>query len=97
MPGFSVYGAIKAAIRNFARHCILDLKQRLIRVNAISPGPTMTPGLQLLASTEWSPEGSRSWRVVKVPPLSGSVPAKVGRHTAIKLGGKPVAYRGGCE
>jgi NAD(P)-dependent dehydrogenase (short-subunit alcohol dehydrogenase family) len=39
MPGFSVYGASKAAIRNFARHWILDLKQRLIRVNAISPGP----------------------------------------------------------
>jgi len=65
MPGFSVYGAIKAAIRNFARHWILDLKQRLIRVNAISPGPTMTPGLQGLGSTEaewqafkgqWSPE-----------------------------------------
>jgi len=42
---FSVYSATKAAIRNFARTWMLDLKDRKIRVNAISPGPTDTPGL----------------------------------------------------
>jgi NAD(P)-dependent dehydrogenase (short-subunit alcohol dehydrogenase family) len=42
---FSVYAASKAAIRNFARSWALDLKQRSIRVNALSPGPTQTPGL----------------------------------------------------
>jgi NAD(P)-dependent dehydrogenase (short-subunit alcohol dehydrogenase family) len=42
---FSVYAASKAAIRNFARSWALDLKQRRIRVNALSPGPTHTPGL----------------------------------------------------
>jgi NAD(P)-dependent dehydrogenase (short-subunit alcohol dehydrogenase family) len=52
IPGFSVYGATKSAIRNFARHWILDLKDRHIRVNAISPGPIVTPGLQGLTSTE---------------------------------------------
>lgn len=52
IPAFSVYGATKAAIRNFARHWILDLKDRHIRVNAISPGPTRTPGLYGLTSTE---------------------------------------------
>lgn len=42
---FSVYAASKAAIRNFARSWALDLKDRGIRVNAIAPGPTHTPGL----------------------------------------------------
>ena len=41
--GYSVYSATKAAIRSFARSWTVDLKQRRIRVNAISPGPIDTP------------------------------------------------------
>jgi NAD(P)-dependent dehydrogenase (short-subunit alcohol dehydrogenase family) len=52
MPSFSVYGASKAALRSFARHWTLDLKQRRIRVNVLSPGPTKTPGLLGLASDD---------------------------------------------
>ena len=51
-PAFSVYSATKAAVRSFARTWILDLKERKIRVNAISPGPIATPGLDGLAQTE---------------------------------------------
>jgi NAD(P)-dependent dehydrogenase (short-subunit alcohol dehydrogenase family) len=47
-PAFSVYSATKAAVRNFARNWILDLKDRHIRVNAISPGVTDTAGLDHL-------------------------------------------------
>jgi NAD(P)-dependent dehydrogenase (short-subunit alcohol dehydrogenase family) len=48
----SVYSATKAAVRSFARTWTTDLKDRRIRVNAISPGSTDTPGLsQLLASS----------------------------------------------
>jgi NAD(P)-dependent dehydrogenase (short-subunit alcohol dehydrogenase family) len=39
VEGFSVYNATKAAIRSFARTWTVDLKQRKIRINAISPGP----------------------------------------------------------
>jgi NAD(P)-dependent dehydrogenase (short-subunit alcohol dehydrogenase family) len=46
--GLSVYNATKAAIRSFARSWTVDLKQRKIRVNAISPGPTDTPGVNRL-------------------------------------------------
>jgi NAD(P)-dependent dehydrogenase (short-subunit alcohol dehydrogenase family) len=49
MPAFSVYGASKAALRSFARHWTLDLKERRIRVNVLSPVPTKTPGLFGLA------------------------------------------------
>jgi NAD(P)-dependent dehydrogenase (short-subunit alcohol dehydrogenase family) len=49
----SVYSATKAAIRSFARTWTTDLKDRRIRVNAVSPGSTDTPGLSnLLASGE---------------------------------------------
>lgn len=50
-PAFSVYSASKAAVRNFARSWALDLKDSGIRVNVLSPGATLTPGLQGLAST----------------------------------------------
>ena len=40
-----IYAATKAAIRSFARNWIVDLKDRKIRVNVISPGPIETPGL----------------------------------------------------
>jgi NAD(P)-dependent dehydrogenase (short-subunit alcohol dehydrogenase family) len=43
MAAFSVYSATKAAVRSFARSWTTDLKNRKIRVNAISPGPIETP------------------------------------------------------
>ena len=52
MPNFSVYSATKAAVRSFARSWTNDLKDRKIRVNAISPGPIDTPALSGLAATE---------------------------------------------
>ncbi|HEV3299812.1 MAG TPA: SDR family oxidoreductase [Planctomycetaceae bacterium] len=53
LPANSVYSATKAAVRSFARTWTTDLKDRRIRVNAVSPGATDTPGLNdLLASTE---------------------------------------------
>ncbi len=51
-PAFSVYSATKAALRNFARSWILDLKDRRIRVNAVSPGPIQTAGLVELAGPD---------------------------------------------
>ena len=43
-PAFSVYSATKAAVRSFARTWAVDLKDRKIRVNAVSPGVVPTPG-----------------------------------------------------
>jgi NAD(P)-dependent dehydrogenase (short-subunit alcohol dehydrogenase family) len=52
-PPNSVYCATKAAVRSFARTWTTDLKDRRIRVNAVSPGATDTPGLNdLLTSRE---------------------------------------------
>lgn len=41
-PQFSVYSASKAAVRNLARTWALDLRGTGIRVNVLSPGPTLT-------------------------------------------------------
>jgi NAD(P)-dependent dehydrogenase (short-subunit alcohol dehydrogenase family) len=43
-PGFSIYSATKAAVRNLARSWIIDLRGRDIRVNVVSPGVVPTPG-----------------------------------------------------
>jgi NAD(P)-dependent dehydrogenase (short-subunit alcohol dehydrogenase family) len=41
--GFWVYGASKAALRNFVRAWSVELKDRHIRSNVLSPGPTDAP------------------------------------------------------
>jgi NAD(P)-dependent dehydrogenase (short-subunit alcohol dehydrogenase family) len=47
--GLGVYAAIKAAIRSFARTWASELRDRNIRVNAVSPGATDTPGIDTVA------------------------------------------------
>src|SRR5213593_1434647 len=73
----SVYSATKAAVRSFARTWTTDLKDRRIRVNAVSPGPIDTPGLNdLVASTGGGEQRLRM--------LSDSVPlGRLGRPDEI--------------
>jgi NAD(P)-dependent dehydrogenase (short-subunit alcohol dehydrogenase family) len=73
----SVYSATKAAVRSFARTWTTDLKDRGIRVNAISPGSIDTPGLSdLLAS---SPTGAQRLKMI-----SNTVPlGRLGRPEEI--------------
>jgi NAD(P)-dependent dehydrogenase (short-subunit alcohol dehydrogenase family) len=47
-PAFGVYAASKAAVRSFARTWLVDLKERKIRVNILSPGTIDTPILDPL-------------------------------------------------
>src|SRR4249920_1837 len=46
VPAFTAYAASKAAVRSFARGWTMDLKDRKIRVNSMSPGPIETPALE---------------------------------------------------
>ena len=58
-PAFGVYSASKAAVRSFARTWLLELKERRIRVNILSPGTIDTPILD--------PPGRRGQRVLQIP------------------------------
>lgn len=49
---FGAYSASKAAVRSFARTWANELHHRGIRVNAISPGPIDTNGIEELAGPE---------------------------------------------
>lgn len=64
---FSVYSATKAAVRNFARSWSIDLKERHIRVNVISPGVVPTPGYDLLGLTEEQVQGFMASQVANIP------------------------------
>jgi NAD(P)-dependent dehydrogenase (short-subunit alcohol dehydrogenase family) len=66
-PAFSVYSATKAAVRSFARNWTLDLKDRKIRVNALSPGPIETPGLTGLVANEEQEKQLKATLVSAVP------------------------------
>ena len=51
-PEWSVYNATKAAVRSFARTWTTDLKNRRIRVNAVSPGFIDTPAWHVTEAAE---------------------------------------------
>ncbi len=66
-PAFSVYGATKAAVRSFARNWVLDLKDRHIRVNVVSPGPIDTAGLNELFGGGAEADGVKAGLVGAIP------------------------------
>ncbi|MDF0489769.1 glucose 1-dehydrogenase [Sphingomonas sp. H39-1-10] len=66
-PAFSVYGATKAAVRSFARNWVLDLKDRHIRVNAVSPGPIDTAGLNELFGGGEQADGVKAQLTQMIP------------------------------
>ena len=47
LPAFTAYAASKAAVRSFARGWTMELKDRRIRSNVLSPGPIKTPLVDL--------------------------------------------------
>lgn len=78
---FSVYSASKAAVRNFARSWALDLKERAIRINVVSPGPIRTPGLGGLVPDE-ARQGLYDFMASQVPLGRLGEPGEVGKVVA---------------
>jgi NAD(P)-dependent dehydrogenase (short-subunit alcohol dehydrogenase family) len=63
----SVYHAAKAAVRSFARSWTLNLNQRNIRLNAISPGPIDTPFVNRVLNEQQTQQFIQN--VVKATPI----------------------------
>jgi NAD(P)-dependent dehydrogenase (short-subunit alcohol dehydrogenase family) len=82
-PANGVYSASKAAIRSFARTWTMDLKDRHIRVNAVSPGVTETPGLSgLLASSESQASQQRLNMINSIPLGRLGTPEEIAKAVA---------------
>lgn len=92
---FSVYSASKAAVRNFARSWLLDLKARRIRVNVISPGPVRTPGLAGLVPPEHK-EGLFAQLASMVPMGRLGEPEEIGKAVAF-LASDDASFINGIE
>ena len=67
IEGLSVYDATKAPVRSFARSWTVDLKNRKIRVNAISPGPIDTLAVHLSFSATPAGEQLKDKLLSNVP------------------------------
>src|ERR1700730_11529140 len=96
MAAFSVYSATKAAVRSFARSWTIDLKDRKIRVNVVSPGPIETPGVAALAPTEEQRQGLYQQLASMVPLGRMGQPDEIAK-AAVFLASDDASYVAGIE
>lgn len=66
-PGRSAYAASKAALRSYARTWTMELKERGIRVNTITPGPCDTPLIDAEASSPEQAAAVRARHAANIP------------------------------
>jgi NAD(P)-dependent dehydrogenase (short-subunit alcohol dehydrogenase family) len=94
---FSIYSASKAAVRNLARSWILDLKDRAIRINVVSPGPVRTPGLVELAGDDpVAQQGLLDMLAAQVPLGRVGEPDEIAR-VAVFLASDDASFINGAE
>ena len=67
VPAFTAYAASKAAVRSFARGWTMELKDRRIRVNSMSPGPIETQALEKAGLTAEQAEQAAAQFASQVP------------------------------
>ena len=93
---FSIYSATKAAVRNFARGWAVDLKEKKIRVNVVSPGVIMTPGLSTLGLTKEQEKGFIEGMVAVTPQGRTGVPDDIAKAVTF-LASDDSSYVNGAE
>jgi NAD(P)-dependent dehydrogenase (short-subunit alcohol dehydrogenase family) len=95
-PAFSVYSATKAAVRSFARNWMLDLKDRHIRVNAVSPGVTETAGLDELFGGGVQAQSTRDYLAGLIPAGRVGQPEEIAK-TVLFLASDDASFVNGVE
>lgn len=66
-PGRSAYSASKTALRSYARTWTMELKDRGIRVNTITPGPCDTPLIDAQVSSKEEADAVRAKHAAAIP------------------------------
>jgi len=90
-PNMSVYGATKAAVRALVRGWIVDLRDRGIRINVLSPGHISTPGLDGLLTAD-----EQAGLLANIPAGRLGTPDDMGK-VAVFLASGDSAYVNGTE
>jgi len=84
-------------VRAFARSWILDLKDRGVRVNTISPGATRTPGLVDLAGPDaGQQQGLLDYLAAQVPLGRVGEPVEIA-NAAVFLASEDASFVNGAE
>ena len=94
-PGMSIYSAAKAAVIAFAKGFSLDLKERKIRVNVLSPGTIDTPVFDKLVPEEQVDQVKQLW-VSLIPAGRIGLPADIG-NAAVFLASDDSSFMVGSE
>lgn len=95
-PAFSVYSASKAAVRNLARSWILELKERRIRVNVVSPGVVPTAGYDGLGLTPDQLQGFIDTQAAVIPAGRVGSPEEIAAVVSF-LGSSDSSFINGVE
>ncbi len=95
-PGASVYVASKAALSGFVRIWALELVEKKIRVNSVSPGFTDTPLFDKVGLSDEQKAGAIALYTSKVPMGRFALPAEIAKTIAF-LASDDSAYITGTE
>ena len=90
-PNFGVASATKAAIRSFARTWTVELKDRRIRTNVLSPGPVLTASLKVAMPPE------AFGRIVSTVPMGRMAEPEEIAKVALFLGSDDSSFVTGIE
>lgn len=91
LPNQSVYAATKGALESLTRAWAGELAPAGIRVNAIAPGPTMTPGIARIAMPPEVMEQAKA-RLLKTLPLGRTGTSDEVAHWAVLLSDPAVTW-----
>jgi NAD(P)-dependent dehydrogenase (short-subunit alcohol dehydrogenase family) len=77
-PGMAIYAAAKAAVISLAKGLSLDLLERKIRVNTLSPGSIDTPVFEKLVPQEQLQQAKQVW-IDLIPVGRMGLPSEMGK------------------